>query len=103
MRICPLVPFNAFNYVMGGTSVTFKNYFLAGPGTIPICAVNVFVGTTIGSIKEVMSGDYDGGTVSLVMLITGCVLSVIITVYTSCIVRRYLKRQAEKSKTTKTE
>ena len=50
MRVCPLVPFNAFNYVMGGTSVTFKNYFLAGPGTIPICAVNVFVGTTIGSI-----------------------------------------------------
>lgn len=95
MRLCPLVPFNAFNYVMGGTSISFRNYFLAGFGTIPICAVNVFVGTTIMSIKDVVDGNYDGGTASLVMLIVGCILTLFITVYVTIMVRKYLKRTAE--------
>ena len=50
MRLCPLVPFNVYNYVMGGTSVSLKNYSLTFFAYIPICAVNVFVGTTIMSI-----------------------------------------------------
>ena len=54
LRLCPLVPFNAMNYVMGGTSISFKNYVLAYVGTIPIISVNVFIGTTISSISDLV-------------------------------------------------
>lgn len=50
MRLCPLVPFNYFNYVMGITAVSFFDYAVGGLGMLPGTLVYVFVGTTIGSI-----------------------------------------------------
>ena len=50
LRLCPLVPFTYFNYMMGITSVTFYDYAVGGLGMIPGIIVYVFVGTTIGSI-----------------------------------------------------
>ena len=82
------------NYVMGGTSISFKNYVLAYCGTIPIISVNVFIGTTISSISDLVQGEYDGGTASMVMLIVGCILTVLLVIYISLFVRRYLKRTA---------
>ena len=35
MRLAPLVPYNLFNYFMGITSVSIKNYLLGGTGMIP--------------------------------------------------------------------
>ena len=32
LRLCPLVPFNALNYVLGGTSISFMTYFLSSIG-----------------------------------------------------------------------
>ena len=103
MRLCPLVPFNAYNYIMGGTNIEFKNYFLTFPGTLPVAAVNVFVGTTIIEIKDVVNGDYNGGTASLVLLIVGCVLTVLITIYVTLLIRRNLKAMAAKANEEKLE
>lgn len=50
LRLCPLVPFNAFNYLMGVTGVSFINYAIGGVGMIPGTVVYVFIGTTLGSI-----------------------------------------------------
>ena len=50
LRLCPLVPFNAFNYAMGITAVSFVHYALGGLGMIPGTVVYVFIGTTLGSI-----------------------------------------------------
>ena len=35
LRLSPLIPFSALNYVMAGTSITMKNYFLALFAMIP--------------------------------------------------------------------
>ena len=50
LRLCPLIPFTAFNYVIGITSVKFLDYAIGGFGMIPGTIVYVFIGTTIGSI-----------------------------------------------------
>ena len=91
-RVCPMVPFNAFNFLAGATSLQFRSYFFAFIGYLPICILNVWIGTTIKSISEVISGDYEGGETSIIVLIIGLIISIIIVVYISCLVHRYLRK-----------
>ena len=96
LRLCPVVPFNVLNYVLGGTSISFKDYSIGGFGYIPVCTAYTFLGTTIGDITQLIEGNYDQGTTSIVLLIVGCILTVFLVVYITFVVRRYLKRTAEK-------
>ena len=93
LRLCPLIPFNAFNYIMGVTSVTFKSYAIGGIGMIPGTIVYVFVGTTIGNISAAASGDFEGGTATLVLLIVGTVLAFAAIIYITIVVKKYLNKQ----------
>ena len=36
LRLAPIIPFNAFNYFMGLTSVSFKHYCMAHIGMLPV-------------------------------------------------------------------
>ena len=95
LRLCPIVPFNLINYILGGTSISLLNYFLAGPGYIPVCMAYVFLGTTIGSITDLISGDYDGGPTSIIILIVGLVIAIFLAIYITIVIKRYLRRTAE--------
>ena len=99
LRLCPLVPFSPFNYIMGITAVSFFDYALGGFAMIPGTIVYVFVGTTIGSIQDAASGNYDAGPAGLALLIVGCVLACVAIIYVSIVVKRYLnaaiKREEE--------
>lgn len=97
LRLCPLIPFNAFNYIMGVTSVSFKNYAIGGFGMIPGTIVYVFVGTTIGNISAAASGDFEGGTATLVLLIVGTVLAFAAIIYITIVVKKYLNKQLEQN------
>ena len=97
LRLCPLIPFNAFNYIMGVTSVSFKNYAIGGLGMIPGTIVYVFVGTTIGNISAAASGDFEGGTATLVLLIVGTVLAFAAIIYITIVVKKYLNKQLEQN------
>ena len=95
LRLCPIVPFNLINYILGGTSLTLRQYFLAGPGYIPICVAYVFVGTTIGSFADLVSGNYDGGPTKFIILIIGCVIALLLAVYITRVIKRYLRKTTE--------
>ena len=56
LRLCPLIPFNAFNYLMGITAIRPVHYVLGMGGMLPGTAVFVFVGTTVAGVAEVAEG-----------------------------------------------
>eukprot|EP00354_Favella_ehrenbergii_P010775 CAMPEP_0170467436 /NCGR_PEP_ID=MMETSP0123-20130129/11016_1 /TAXON_ID=182087 /ORGANISM="Favella ehrenbergii, Strain Fehren 1" /LENGTH=81 /DNA_ID=CAMNT_0010733803 /DNA_START=683 /DNA_END=928 /DNA_ORIENTATION=+ len=80
---------------MGITAVSFFAYAVGGIGMLPGTLVYVFVGTTIGSIQEAASGDYDAGSAGLALLIVGSVLACAAIIYVSIVVKRYLNAAVE--------
>lgn len=55
----------------------------------------VFLGTTIGSIQDAASGNYDAGPAGLALVIFGCVFACVAIIYVSIVVRRYLRAAVE--------
>ena len=97
LRLCPLVPFNAYNYIMGGSSCRLLDYALGGFGMMPATIVYVFIGTTLASIQDAVSGDYEGTWATLALLIIGSILALGGIIWISFVVKRYLKQQIELS------
>ena len=91
MRLCPLIPYNAYNYVLGVTSVKFVDFALGGVGMIPGCFIYVFLGTTIGSINEAVDGDYEHGTLFLIFLICGSISALAAMILITVKIKGYLK------------
>lgn len=86
LRLSPLVPFNVFNYFMGVTSVSFKEYALASlAGMVPGTVAFVFLGAALA----VASTDGDGectvddeceendSTITTIVLIVGGIATVL--------------------------
>lgn len=95
LRLCPLVPFNAFNYIMGVTGVSFGEYALGGIGMLPGTIVYVFVGTTVGSLTDLVKGDTDTGVLGLILLIVGSALACFLIIFVSIKVKGYLTEAVE--------
>jgi len=95
LRLCPLVPFNAFNYCMGVTGVKFRDYAIGGIGMIPGTIVYVFVGTTISSITDAATGNYESSPATLALLIVGSVLACVLIIYISILTKKYLQKNLD--------
>ena len=52
LRLSPIIPFNAINYIGGVTSIQLKHYSLALIGILPGTVLYVFIGATAGSLTE---------------------------------------------------
>mmetsp|Transcript_29253 Transcript_29253/g.38965 ORF Transcript_29253/g.38965 Transcript_29253/m.38965 type:complete len:113 (+) Transcript_29253:246-584(+) len=96
MRLCPLIPYNAYNYILGITSVSLRDFAIGGFGMLPGTFLYVFIGTTIGSINEAIKGEFKQGTPFLVMLLVGTVSAFAAITYITCVIKRYLKESFSK-------
>lgn len=90
LRLCPLIPFNAFNYVIGLTPIRVKDYIVGNFGMVPGTLVFVFIGTTISTIADAVAGNYSQGTPGLILLIVGTLLALAAIFYLSFVVKKYL-------------
>lgn len=96
MRLCPLIPYNAYNYILGVTSVSLRDFAIGGFGMLPGAFVYVFIGTTIGSINEAVNGEFEQSTPLLLLLIAGSISALGAIAYISCVIRRYLRLSLSK-------
>jgi len=75
LRLSPIIPFNAINYILGVTSTKLSHYtfalFFILPGTVLYC----FIGATAGSLTE--SENSASGPVVIVSLTVGIVFGLL--------------------------
>lgn len=91
LRMCPVIPFNALNYIGGITGVKWQAYTFALIGILPWQIVLVFIGATVGSVNNMDEDDQNSyNTVSVAI---GCVFSVISLLFMWYYARKELKRE----------
>jgi len=97
LRFSPIVPFNAFNYIMGATTVSFRDYAIASIfGMAPGTCAYVFIGAAIGVTANQGNGktlecDPDT-TVTTIVLVVGIIATIIAVV----IISWYAKKEFNK-------
>lgn len=94
LRLSPLIPFNAFNYFMGLTGVSFKAYNLAHIGMLPGTMAYCFIGGTIGAIGSSAGSGFDNPLV-LTFTIVGTVIAIAGMVYISYVAKKEFNKIAE--------
>ena len=95
LRLSPIVPYSAFNYVCGVTDVGLRPYVAGGVGMLPGTAVYTFIACTLfTTISDAADGDFgdQSSALRLAMLLVGVVAAV---VGIGCIARRARARLDE--------
>jgi len=99
LRLSPVIPFSAFNYVMGLTRVLFKDYVIGCFGILPGTVAYVFIGTSAANLlgeaegnTEEASDSGNSGLITTIVLVVGSVATIIAVVLVTIASRRALKR-----------
>ena len=98
LRLCPLIPFNLLNYMMGITPISVLHYNIGSIGMIPGTMVYVFIGTTISDIATMATHKSKSGQMlSLVLIIVGTILACGGIVWVSIVAKQKLKEITERA------
>jgi uncharacterized membrane protein YdjX (TVP38/TMEM64 family) len=99
LRLSPIVPFNAINYIAGVTAISFWAYSWAMFAILPGSILYVFLGASAGSLADsAKSGD--NFTVTIIVIIVGIIFGFFAVALTSYYAKKELnkvttKRQAQ--------
>eukprot|EP00521_Asterionellopsis_glacialis_P016208 CAMPEP_0195296842 /NCGR_PEP_ID=MMETSP0707-20130614/20280_1 /TAXON_ID=33640 /ORGANISM="Asterionellopsis glacialis, Strain CCMP134" /LENGTH=574 /DNA_ID=CAMNT_0040358463 /DNA_START=233 /DNA_END=1954 /DNA_ORIENTATION=- len=92
LRLSPVVPFNALNYIGGITGITFRTYFESMIGILPKTIMTVFIGATAGSAGDRGLNGEEDRNVALISTIIGSAMGFLVVVYTSIYARKELNK-----------
>jgi len=76
LRLSPIVPFNATNYILGATAVPLREYILSCIGMLPGTVLYVFIGSSAGSIVESASNSSGNKILTIVVIVVGVIFGV---------------------------
>ncbi|EDQ90137.1 uncharacterized protein MONBRDRAFT_3127, partial [Monosiga brevicollis MX1] len=78
------VPFGLQNALFSSAKFSRRAYFLAtAAGLFPMTALNVYIGTTVRSMEDVMSGDWQNNAHYVVVVAGQLIIACIVTLYVS--------------------
>jgi len=84
LRLSPIIPFNALNYIAGVTAITLKDYALAMFAILPGTLLYVFIGASAGSLFDIGNEDStetesssNNRTVQIVTIVVGIVFGIL--------------------------
>jgi uncharacterized membrane protein YdjX (TVP38/TMEM64 family) len=75
LRLSPIIPYNATNYIGGVSAVSFRDFILALFGMLPGTILYVFLGASAGSLSE-SSSSGDNFTVTIIVVSIGAVFGI---------------------------
>ncbi|MFP8879169.1 MAG: TVP38/TMEM64 family protein [Myxococcota bacterium] len=91
LRLVPIIPFNALNYGLGLTRVSFADYLVGSIGMIPATLMYVYSGKVAGDVAELASGaSVSQGAGYYAFLGLGLAATIAVTVVVTRIARRAL-------------
>ncbi|KAL3937441.1 MAG: hypothetical protein SGBAC_007452 [Bacillariaceae sp.] len=94
LRLSPLIPFNAINWVAGITSLKFYEYVIALIGILPGTTLFVFLGASAGSLANSASSG-DNATVTIIVAVVGVIFGIAAVGVTSYYAKKELNRITE--------
>ena len=95
LRLSPLIPFNAINYIAGTTKLTLRDYIFAEVGIIPGTILFCYLGATAGSLTNTDDSDDSDVTddwVRIVVIVAGLLFGIAAVAVTSI----YAKKELDK-------
>jgi len=75
LRLSPIIPFNALNYIAGVTAIGFWEYVWALFAILPGTILYVFLGASAGSLTDSANSD-DNTTVTIIVIVVGVVFGI---------------------------
>ena len=95
LRLSPVVPFNLLNYALGLTSVSLRDYLIAGAGMLPGTVLYVSYGTALGNLAQIASGVHPPpGRGSAALLAAGLAATILAAWFIARAARAALRRAA---------
>lgn len=91
LRLSPIIPFNAINYIAGVTAISFRDYLFALIAILPGTTLYVFLGASAGSLADSASSG-DNSTVTIIVVVVGAILGIAAIVLTSFYAKKELNR-----------
>merc|ERR1712232_1237478 len=91
LRLSPIIPFNAINYIAGVTAISLRDYVLAMFAILPGSILYVFLGASAGSLTDSASSG-DNVTITIIVVVVGVVFGVAAIVATSYYAKKELNR-----------
>jgi uncharacterized membrane protein YdjX (TVP38/TMEM64 family) len=104
LRLSPIVPFNAINYIAGVTAISFWAYLWALIAILPGTTLYVFLGASAGSLMD-SANSGGNATVTIIVVVVGIVFGVAAVTVTSYYAKQELnkvatRREAEQGEST---
>jgi len=91
LRLSPIIPFNAINYIVGVTAISFRDYILAMFAMLPGTVLYVFLGASAGSLAD-SANSGDNITVTIIVIVVGVVFGIAAIAATSYYAKKELNR-----------
>jgi uncharacterized membrane protein YdjX (TVP38/TMEM64 family) len=77
LRLSPLIPYNALDYMSGVTAIPLWSYTMALIGILPGTIMFCFIGASASSLTDSTSSSSDNKTVKVITIVFGVTFAVI--------------------------